>query len=237
MKRLSVAILAAAFVLGSHVARAEEQSHLKLVLQNLAEIHAKQATIEEAREYVGRCRADIDRCRPFVEKTPAMAPAALPVASVPPVAAAQPVVKPPAVVPPVSKPPVVAASVPVKEKPKAVEQAKAQAPPVKPQQPQPPAVPLPSPTQAAKPVGMVQSGLKVSALKIPTDRGGVTVKGTVNGEIKSVKYNKGEEAWALIYETKDGKIVDKDGKPTSVPELVSAPPRGAAIVPPINPQI
>ena len=196
-----MAILVAAFVLGGHVVavKAEEQPYLKAALQNLAEIHARAEEIRKAREYVGRCRADVDQCRPsIVERAP------VPVAPMP-----------------VVKPPIVAAPV---EKPKPVEQVKVQAPPVKPQQP--PAVSLP--TQTAKPAEAAQNGVKVYAMKVPLEK---------DTQIKGVLYKKGEPLWAVIRETKDGRIVDKDGKLASGPELAKAPPRNAILVPFKAPQL
>jgi len=233
MKRLLMAILAAAFVLGGNAvaAKADEQSYLKAALQSLAEIHARSLEIQKAREYVGRCRADVDRCRPRVERVPAAAPAPapLPVAIAPPVAAPIPAPKPlpPASAPLVMKTQVAVAPVPVKEKPKAVEQAKTQGP-AKPQQSQPAATSSPLPAQTTKPAEEVQIGVKVYAMKVPL------LKDTT---IRGVFYKKDEPLWAIIRENKSGRVIDQNGKPTNDPELAKAPPRNAILVPFKAPQL
>lgn len=224
MKRLLVAILAAIFVFGGHVmvqAQAKkEQPYLKAAIQRITEINARSEEIRKAREHVGRCRAEIDFWRHPVEKAPVQAVVSATVAAAPPIekppVVAVPATKPPVVVtPPPSKLPAVAAQVPVKEKSKAVDQAKVQAP-AKLQKP-PVAASSPPPTQTAK-----SASVKVYAMKVPLKE---------DATIRGVFYRKNEPLWAIIRETKEGKIVDKDGKLASVPELAKAPPRDAILVP------
>lgn len=221
---LAILVFGAALCFGGYVAQAEEQHFMLDGDRIIAEIQA-QAAIIEAHGYVNRCRAVVGPFWSEDESFPRTSvPAPLPVASSPrPRATVAPVASSPVLPsPPIAKPPVVAAPV---EKPKVVEQAKVQAP-VKP--PQSSIAPSPSPTQTVKPAGTVQDDVKVCAMKVPLEK---------DTQIKGVLYRKGQPLWAIIRENNDGRIVDKDGRPTSDPELVSAPPRGAILVPFKTPQI
>jgi|GEM_PF-6275089 len=219
MKRLLVTILVfgAALCFGGYVAQAEEQHFMADGEQKILEIKAKAAIIE-AEGYVNRVRPFWSEDESF-PRTPVPAP--LSVASSPqprPRATVAPVASSPVLPVPTarleqSKPPV--AIVPPAAKPPVVAASV--------EKPKPKAVEQAKVQASAKP----QDNVKVCAMKIPLEE---------DTQIKGVLYKKGQPLWALIRE-KDGRVVDKNGRPTSEPELVSAPPRGAILVPFKAPQI